>query len=634
MKTFYLSLAALLLTILSANATDIGYTTGYFDKNKNFSTESNVVQGQAIRLDSEKLKMLQGKTITAIQAVFGSKNTIDKAVTLFITKELGGTPLVEQTGTISSAAAWLTYTLDNPYTITGDEGELYIGYRGTLIVSSYKMLSTDMTTDMKACSYGMAGDKWVDLNGYGKGCANIRITVEGLDGFTDLCMKNTKYDAYFKSGETYKFSNQLFNFGSQTVNSFDVVLKLGNEVQTFPYTGLELAPAGTYDFELPEFEAKEDGDLEMEITVCNINGSDDADMSDNTQAEQLYFYPANMERALLVEEFTGQDCSNCPSGHATLVNVLNGLTEPYVEIDHHAGYYPDMFSMTDDWEYTFLYGSTSTYAPAAMVNRTVVPELGAHPVTGVTNSILTTALNYAANEKPYVSLKLETAYDASTREMTINFHAIPHTELPAGQNLINVVLVQDNIKAYQSNGGASYNHRYVFRGTLTNNTWGLIADFEPGKPVSWSTKVELPEAIRSSYYTSDDLLNSKGYTEDMINWPTDPENTYIVAYVSGYSPVSTALNKVYNCVQAKLGESYTQAAFDDTKLGVEDIQAAQKQAYTTVKDGRIVCEGADRVEVYSVGGHRMNANASLPHGLYIVRMTAGGKQLSEKVIVK
>ena len=149
-----MGMAALFLLAGNANATDIGFTNGKYGKTSVFRLGNDKKQGQAIRLGKEKLQYLKGKTIKAAQFVVGSRNSTDNTMHTFIASSLSGTPIAETNFTISKAQTWLTWTLDTPYTITGDEEELYIGYT-TEINTSYKMYCSDFSNDMTGCNFAI-----------------------------------------------------------------------------------------------------------------------------------------------------------------------------------------------------------------------------------------------------------------------------------------------------------------------------------------------------------------------------------------------------------------------------------------------------------------------------------------------
>lgn len=633
--SFLKVLTAVLLTAsIPSSATTIGYTNGSVGRAQVFRAGSTTKQGMAMKLDGNKLKALKGQTITAIEAVFGSRNTTNNAATLFISTSPDGTPLYEQDVTISKSVQWLTFNLDKPYTITGDEGNLYIGY--TLdIATTYNPLSADFQTDMDGVCYVYKDGAWTDCYGMGFGCVNVRAIVGDDFHTTDLTLKPIAASCYYKSGTAYSYSGEVFNFGTEAIKSFDVTLTIGdNAPQTFKYDGLNMASGSVYKFTLPEYTASTTGSMAMKVEVGNINGGTDNAPADNTRAIDVFFYPADMERTLLLEGFTGQACSNCPAGHRTIASALANVKIPVVEVMHHSGYQPDIFSMDTDYDYTFFYGSTSTYAPAVMINRTVNPAIGAMPVFNTGTELILNTIEMLSDKQPYVSLKLATDYNADTREAKIAFTAYVHNDLPSDINTLNVLLSQDGIRGTQSAGGDNYLHSQVFRGTLTGNSWGIQIPEElhkAGSTITWETTYTLPEAIVSDYW-SDANLAAAGHTKDDITIATVPEDMYITAFVSAYKQNDVEGQEIYNCVQVKLGES---AELGGMPTAIAQAKTTDRaEAAISVSGRRIVVDGADSYAIYNAAGQTVPTASDLAKGLYIVKAVAGGKATSKKVIIR
>lgn len=628
-----LLLAALCLP-LSGTATNIGYTNGDYGRSYVFRLGTTTKQGMAFKLDTEKLKMLKGQTIGSIEAVFGSRNSTNNGARLFISTSLEADPLLEQDVTISKAVQWLTYELDQPYTITGDEGSLYIGYT-VEIANTYSALSSDYSADVKDKCFAYMNGVWTDIYGMGFGCVNVRAVLDGDFTFTDLALKPFSVDGYYKIGQSYSLSGQLFNFGSEPIHSFDVSVKIGEgDPVVYKYDNVNIAANGVLDVVLPEFSASTSGEMPMNVVVANVNGTTDFDISDNVFLSDLFFYPSEMEKCMLVEGFTGQDCSNCPAGHRAIASAIAATDLPIAEIIHHAGYSPDIFSMDADDYYTFFYGSGTTYAPAVMVNRAVNPQIGSVPVINTTENNVLNTLNLLANRQPYASLKLTSDYNPETRESKIRLVIYMNNALPEGTNLFNVALVQDDIKAYQSMGGSEYSHTMVFRGTLTNNAWGITIPENmsaQGDSVVWETTYVLPEAIYSDYWTPS-LMAAAGKTVDDLTIPTDPDKMYLVAYVGAFDMDDEAGNEVYNSVQVKLGESYTQGGV----TGISSVDA-RRPADISVKSegGRIVVSGDyDSYTVYNIAGRRVSPDSRLGRGIYIVNVKAGDRAVTKKITVR
>ena len=370
---------------LQGHADELGYTTGAYSRSAFFSLGTGNRQGLAIRLPHEKLALLKGKQITGVTAIYGTKNLEGGTVTAFVTTDLNATPIAEKAQAITSAnipsttAKWTETTFDTPYTITGEEECLYIGYTGVL-TGNYALYSTDRTMDAEGRTFAIVNDTWTDLNGKGRGMANLKAVVDEMPEYADVLMKSARFSDYYLAGEQYTLLGEVFNAGTETITSLDVEVT-SDQVQTLQLNNLELLPGKTLEITLPDVTAENAGATDLAMKIVKVNGKEDADMTDNGYAEHVFFYPQNMERSMLVESFTGQKCSNCPAGHTTLKRVLEEIPQQTVEVTHHAGYFPDNFTMNEDLQYTLFYGTSSTYAPAFILNR--YPN-AYHPLLGCT----------------------------------------------------------------------------------------------------------------------------------------------------------------------------------------------------------------------------------------------------------
>lgn len=611
---------------LMAESVQLGYTTGHCGRDNVYRIGTSEKQGQAIRIGKEKLSNLSGCKITGVAATFASKRTTGGTVDVFLANSLDGQPIMSKKCAIDRATTWLTFQFDEPYVITGNENEIFVGFTGEISPVS-NLLMGDYTTDMPNCSFAFGDGSWLDLCGTGSGSANVRAIVDGAEPFTDVVMKPIALDGYYKCDNGYSYSGQLFNFGTEPITSLSLSVKVGNAYQkTVDYEGINIAPNAVYDFILDEFTAQEEGNVEIAVKAVKVNNSNDTDMSDNAYCAEAFYYPSNMERSLLYEGFTGQACGNCPRGHSNLKDFLeSGIEVPVIELMHHAGYNPDFFTMASDVDCTFFYGSPSTNAPAFMINRTQIPLYGTAPVIEVSPKNLKAAYDYVIKAQPYASLSLDTEYDPASRKVKVKLRLLMHRDMPTEETLINVYLTQDNIVAYQSGGGSNYVHNHVSRGTLTGNSWGLLLGAEQTKAgceAVWTHEFTLPEAIHSDYYDADltryDIL-------------TDPENMSVVAFVGAHGGEDFNAHQVYNCVAAKLGECYSQAGF---VAGIDDAFTATPEVAVWSEGGCVAVAGDyDSFEIYDLLGHRV-ANNSLAAGVYVVRVNCKGVAVTKKVAVK
>lgn len=655
MRKVIFSVAALLMLSAGANATTVGYAKdGNVSRNVyRFGTENK--QGQAIKLSKEKLQALKGKTIDFVEIAVGSKQTTGNTIHAFISTSLDGTPIAGQDITISRALSRDKWTLSQPYTITGNEDALYIGYTAE-IGTSYKMLVADGACDISGCNFAIQNGEWIDTYGTGMGSAYITINIDGAPLYADAIAGRTNIDGYFKAKDNLSLSGNVLNAGTSTINSLDAIVSVDGKETTQHFEGLNIAPRTTYSFTLSSVTADSEGKKSISIKIDNVNGDNsETDLSDNVFSGSLYVYPENMERSFLVETFTGQDCGNCPSGHVA-VNSAIGSAEKnagmkFVEASHHAGYYPDIFTMAEDGDYTFYYGiasgsSTGTYAPAVMVNRNANPTLSNFPVVQSSTGNALSLMEHALLSKPYASLDLQTSWNESTRELTVKLGIKPHTDFPTDNMLFNVFLVQDGITAYQSSGGDNYIHNGVFRGTITGSSAGVaLSNATPGKENVWEKTITIPEKIHSTFWTESMLrgdnyvysgtTTSKTVKADDTNIEAVISNMRVVAYVAEYDQSDCSRNVIFNCCEAKLGQSYKQAAYDYTS-GIESVENKNDSAPMIYVDGGKVRTNDDcaKILVYSLSGTQMNSNATLAKGTYIVKVVSAGKQTTKKIMIR
>lgn len=596
-----------LLTITSMQAqTQIGYTTGNMGRSTVFHYGSNQSQGMAIRLSHAKLQALAGHSITAINTAFGSANGVrNKLATVFVATSMTDDPVMEQNYTIGAANRWTEIQLDTPYAITGEEEELLVGY--TLFANNNNIpeaLQADRTEGNRGCSYAWDGSNWIDLYGTGFGSPNLRLVLDSELNLTDAMLSEVDFSqTYYLAGTEYEHNTHVFNFGTQPISRIDVSVQIGNDSQTLTYDGLNIAQFETFDFALPKLSSDVTGSTAIEVNV-SVNGQEDACIEDNAFGSSAYFYPANFERNFLVEEFTGVACPNCPAGARTLHSAIEQSGLPCVQIMHHSGYSADIYSSDADWDYTMYYGSPNIYAPAAMINRVTNPAVSDVPVMNaqMLNSLLNT-FEYAYRLQPYVSMGLESKYNAESREVEVSLDLAAHNTLP-GNTLFNVYLIQDSVIGFQSNGGASYVHNGLLRTVLTGNSWGMLLPdhFGNGEIQNWTTSFQLADAIYSDFWTASNLADADYKAED-VTIPTDPEHMRIVAYVASYDPQNIKNNVVYNCIEVPLING------QHVQNGMPDPEALEEIHAEEVVTHHGLCD---------LSGRRLNAHGTLSQGFYIM----------------
>ncbi len=198
---------------------------------------------------------------------------------------------------------------------------------------------------------------------------------------------------------------------------------------------------------------------------------------------------ATVERAVLVEEFSGQYCVNCPDGAAELESIQEQYGEDNVIIvSIHAGVSERLAMSSDGATVGGVYyqGLTTDYGeelysqygrpsePSAVINRS----------SGVVyQSQWLTSVASALQEPSNLSLSLESEYDSESRQLTVSVSADATDDL---SGYLQVWLTEDDIVSVQKlEVGYEYDHVFnnVFRSSLTSLTGDAV-------DLSWDGEVQ------------------------------------------------------------------------------------------------------------------------------------------------
>lgn len=209
----------------------------------------------------------------------------------------------------------------------------------------------------------------------------------------------------------------------------------------------------------------------------------------------IYVKPAEVGRAILIEDFTGQRCINCPTG----TEIINGIVDTYGEdnviaVGVHSG--PLGFAgnsktvglMTDTGNeyYTHWDKENKMGQPWVIFNRKTSPDSHYNNWAAMVGTII--------SEKANLSVKIANAYDAATRTLTTTVGADGVNGTVNGK--LQVWIVEDGVPALQMmpDGSANkeYIHNHVFRAAV-NGTWGENITVKEGETTTKQYSYKLPE---------------------------------------------------------------------------------------------------------------------------------------------
>lgn len=200
-------------------------------------------------------------------------------------------------------------------------------------------------------------------------------------------------------------------------------------------------------------------------------------------------------KSVLIEEYTGTHCPNCPDGHMMAAALMRAHHGEVFSVAIHAGpfaipsrYEPNYITV----EGTVIHDSFPINGyPCGVVNR-----------RDVGNGLVQSRSNWGSSarvitkEQSPVNLYLSAAYNADDRELKVDVEGYFTADMKEPK--LTVMLLQNNILGPQSGGmlGVEYPHRHMLRDVLTDRVMGdLIEQNKKGEYFSRSISYILPDAI-------------------------------------------------------------------------------------------------------------------------------------------
>ncbi|HOG19689.1 MAG TPA: Omp28-related outer membrane protein [Salinivirgaceae bacterium] len=207
------------------------------------------------------------------------------------------------------------------------------------------------------------------------------------------------------------------------------------------------------------------------------------------------------QRKVLLEQFTTELCGYCPGGAARIKSVIEQpeFAGKVHWVAHHAGFYTDSYTIPESQSYLRLYGSGGTYAPAMMLDRTIIE--GSAPVMGIptTTTGIANYFRQALNTPTSISVNITQANTIATdRKVKITAYGEDVSGTPSAEDLYVVIyLLENNITSTTQNGaGGTYIHNNLIRKVMNDavgtqivwhgNAYGVTA--EATLPTGWNAE--------------------------------------------------------------------------------------------------------------------------------------------------
>lgn len=230
------------------------------------------------------------------------------------------------------------------------------------------------------------------------------------------------------------------------------------------------------------------------------------------------------KRNVIIEDFTGVGCQNCADGHKIANSLMSYYEDRVWAINIHAGNYAGSaaydFKTVDGNE--IFNGFNITGYPQAVINRTTE--------NGVSRTDWASHTNLIVEEDAECNVAGQVVIDYVARTATVTVEVYYTANSNADKNYLNVVMLQDNMIAYQSGANQNpdqmyngqYRHMHAFRDAITPAMGDAISPTTEGSLVTKTYTYSIPEKIGSFNVEIDDLEFLAFVTEKYQGTATRP----------------------------------------------------------------------------------------------------------------
>lgn len=462
----------------------LGYTDALEAANGYTVASTDVEVSAAIYLTPELLSKYAGCELSGAQSMLHSRLNIDR-LDMWIRTGLEADDIQSTTITRDSnpaiAKGQNKVSFKTPYIIPDNPREgIYIGVTyhqtGSAIGVSYSAQSTPYAAYVKN-----PGKEWEDISTDHTFFIEAILTGDALP-LVNLRLEQADFSPYYVIDKgIYTGKGVVRNIGINPVNNFDINLKMQDIEEPFTYHfDCDIPYGETFEFaySFPMRIEQAAGEREALLTITDVNGDTDTDMTDNSVAGKYRIVPYDMTHRVLVEEFTTERCSNCPRVAGWLHDLLETphYNELIVPVCHHSGYGSDFLTIPSDKEYEWFYSPANIFAPAVMIDR-MRSNNGAAPFNPADMQAIAQNVDISAALPAEVSVSLHAEYDENNVYMTVRGSKTVE-QLCENPHLVCVV-TEDDIPAQMQlgyGGSEPYMHQHVSR--AVNETFGVPVPFE------------------------------------------------------------------------------------------------------------------------------------------------------------
>lgn len=438
------------------------------------------------------------------------------------------------------------------------------------------------------------------------GCFYQQMIIKGdfPEKYNNVELSNLKIGLVAIDKKIIPFQFTLRNTGLNKIESYSGSVYLNNN-KVKDFSGeLSVNPLDSINIVENKVEAS-NGDS-LKIVLNTINGKD-VFYSLKTRIENVLQYA--FERTVLLEEFSTENCSQCPSGIKALNQVLSEdkYKDRFVAISHHVGYKEDRFTLPESHALLALYGEDYTFAPAFTLDRisSLISENNPYPIHKIGSYNQNVKYFDEALTRPSLALvNLETNTDVKNKKVSFKVSGeVIKDHIDLDNCYLNVYVVEDKIISTEQKGTGKqpFELNGVLRQFITPQD-GMKMNISKDGTFSYDGSFDIPEQWWSDHLRIVAFLSKK-----------------LLPKIQGHSNIC----EVYNTTQSVV------KGFES----VDQVDLTSSYRLYLENGSLHVTNNAIIVNVYSLNG-QLVSNHSLKDGVYVARLQTPEGLFNVKFVVK
>jgi thiol-disulfide isomerase/thioredoxin len=228
-------------------------------------------------------------------------------------------------------------------------------------------------------------------------------------------------------------------------------------------------------------------------------------------------------RKMLLEDFTGHHCVNCPAAHKIIEDLHKVYGERMVVMVIHTGFFAKPSVAPFDYDFRTQagddigtqFGAISSTLPKGMANRK--DNGSGYLINPTAYGTAVSLILDSMPEKPDIYIELSPSYNTTDSSISVDVKMTALTDMPSGKYNLSVMVTESNIIKAQKNNDPTigppeildYHHNDVLRAGI-NGSWG--------------------DEIINGKITNGQVFN-KSYANFKIGSDWNPDELKIVAFV-------------------------------------------------------------------------------------------------------